>query len=264
MEFCYRHFKHSYEYRVYNYVIPVWMERHVKFLERFFNFMDSSRIPFQFKRRKSSVEAIESALMLLGRIDQMMMLDIPIVVGSKYLMSQPWATFGGKNSEGAMFHIKDFDELAGFYSRAIVDTRSFKALNIHFRNSEMLPFELSRLHHKTPYFIVALAINFACDVIKFAGPDCVDLKDFFNNDKREDINIEKWGKLRKKIMGHSGIIKEKPFDFHVGQVGDPIPLLTNTYIEEISCENICDDVNLYGFEQTEEEINAIFANLEAQ
>src|SRR4051812_22384970 len=81
-------------YETHRYYVPDALQGRIKFLRKYFRVMDRENIPKKYKRRKSSIEFAETALMILGRIDSLFQVGVSFVAGSCYLAEMPWATFG--------------------------------------------------------------------------------------------------------------------------------------------------------------------------
>lgn len=253
MDFCYKRYLNFHWYDIYECFVPSWIIPRIELLNSFFKECDKD-IPLEYKRRKSPLESIESSIMLLGRLEQMMVMDIPLVAGSRYLNDRPWATFGGTSHCNAKHHFLTFEDLCNNYHDKIVSTECVESVQILFRKFPFLPLELSQNNKKTCPYILALAILVACDILYYCGPDCPDLQDFFCNDTREKIpDIDKWKKTREKLFKNYNNVSEKPKEFHIGQIGEELQLVSNTYITEIYCDKIEDGENILESENINDE-----------
>ena len=224
-------------YEIHRYFIPHVIEKQLKFLKKYFRVADMENTPHAYKRRKSHIEFVETAVMILGRLDMLCRLGIPIVAGSAYLDKSPWAVFGKVPEINPKFSFRNFDDIANHY-RKLITKGCANAEYFHFRVIPTLPWELADVHHETPSFVVSLGICLLCDILLNCGPGCDELHDLFNNDLRikpHPIDLSGWQDLRCKIMGRHGKINNKPHGYTVGQIYEPImPLVSTTKIEEIS------------------------------
>lgn len=230
------------KYEIHRFWVPRSLDKKIKWLRKYFRVMDRDSIPRQFKRRKDSSEFCETAIMILGRLDQLFDIDVPIVAGSAYLGKQPWAIFGDAPQHEAKITFRDFEDIMHHYHNAIV-TGPADAEYFHFRVAPALVEKLSDKHRQTSHFLVSVGLCLLYDILTNCGPDCAELYDLFTNDLRvgpDSVNLEEWQDLRCKVMGRHGRIKEKPHKHKIGQIYKPhYPLISRTNIDLI---NESDDI----------------------
>lgn len=224
-------------YEVHRLWVPHNLEKHVKFLRRYFRVMDRDTTPHIYKRRKSALEYAETAVMMLARLDALCDMDIPVAAGSTYLATTPWAVFGEAPETRAKLKFRDFEDIATHYYDTIVRGGSSPEY-LHFRVAPSLLRQLSNKHKQTSHFIVSVALALLYDLVTRCGPDCEVIHDLFSNDLRETpdkANLDKWQDTRCKVMGRDGRVKSRPYRWIVGQIYDPVvPMVSSTKIELIT------------------------------
>lgn len=224
------------QYDVFRYYIPNRVESRLNTLRKWFRVLDRDRIPYQYKRRKNPIEHAETAVMILGRIDQLCTLDVPIVAGSGYISSKPWATFGEVPNAKSQLQFRDVEDISDYYHNLIVKGAS-SASYLHFRVCPNLPMELSNKHNKTVHYVVSMALLLLCDILENVGPDCEEFYDLFTNDTRvgrEHVDIFDWSRTRQTVLGKKGKTREKRVNIRLGQVYDPpVPLASRTDFIEL-------------------------------
>jgi len=220
-------------YDVFRYYIPTRADSKLNSIRKWFRVMGREHVPQQYKRRKQPIEHVETAVMILGRIDQLYSLDVPLTVGSGFLSSKPWATFGNVSSDSKI-EFKNFDSIIDHYKSQIVKGAP-SAGYFHFRIVPSLAEHLADKYNQTDHTIVSLATLFLYDLLINTGPDCEELYDLFTNDTRigpDHIDVKEWRDLRKTVFGKKGKTKDKRYNLSVGQVNEPITLVSRTDFEE--------------------------------
>lgn len=223
-------------YDIHRYYVPASLSKRLRFVKKYFRLLDRFEIPQKYKRRKSPTEYLETAVMILSRIEQLWKMDVPIIVGSGYISEISWATFGRIPDVESRFNFGNFNDLADHYYNGLVNGGVYSR-EFPFRVCPNLPWELASKYQSTPHFIISIALCLLSDILTKSGPDCPDLYDLFTNDTRvsaKGVDVEAWKRIRYKMMGKRGKIYEDRFPIALGQYYQPpISLTSSTKFEEL-------------------------------
>lgn len=225
---------HNYQYEIYEFLIPFALQNKIKFLKKWFR--NEKDVPIEFRRRKIVDEFIESGLIILSRLTEMIEKDIPLISGSRWLGKKPWAFFGDISVGKAKKIFKTKEELVSKYRSQIECGDTLMNQYFYFRVEPTIAFELAEKYQEHPNYIISLSICLLYDILINCGPDCQEIADLFCNDKRiKDVDLLEWERHRQKTMGSKGKILSKPNVCWIGQFYIPsVELKSSTKFDELS------------------------------
>jgi hypothetical protein len=194
-------------YEVHKFYLPTKIGKRVKFLRRYFEFLDNEVPKGHQKRRQSPCEFAETAMFALTRIKMLTEKGYTIIAGSQHVSPIPWAIFGPPNQRPARFYYKNIDDLAGQYHN-YMHGKMFP-IELHFRVGSGLASKLAARHAdveylSSPNYWMALGICVLFDIIHNCGPDCHEFYELFTNDYKDNpqtIDFKQWQRARCKILG---------------------------------------------------------------
>lgn len=229
-------------YNIHKYFVPIAVVNRIKFLRKYFKIMDRDDTPYRHKKRKNYVEFLETALMILARVDTFISKKIPVVAGSGDLSPLPWATFGFIHADvHPQFEFDTFGSITKHYNYLIHENSPFVSKLFAHRREPFLARNMADMYNCSSHMIVSLAICLLYDILIHCGPDCEEFYDLFTNDNRirpSEIQIPEWEKIRCKVMGSEGSVSGKKWKVNLGQYYTPkFPNETTVKFEELPENN---------------------------
>lgn len=191
------------DYKVIRYYVPQNVIHKARKVKEYFQLLDD-RVPFKFRRRKSHIEFVDTALVCLERIARVSELRSSLVAGSSHIRPIPWAIFGKSERDYCQYKFETLDHLIRFYKKSYGKTYYY--IDIHHRSSgrslKVLQ-GMSKMYGYGVTAIISVAIYLIHDLIRNIGPDCEDFFDLCSNDVRdtpETIDKRKWENSRRSIF----------------------------------------------------------------
>lgn len=196
-------------YDVHKYYLPRSIRKRVKWIKKYFRWLDSYPDDSFFKRRKHHFEFAETALMILQRIE-IISRKSSIVAGSDYVCALPWAVFG--LSERLSQHkFETIYDLMKHYSNYLHG--ECYPVDLYFRcrgnsSTEFLTRKMASRFHKQPLgsknYWMALSLALLYDILHYCGPDTHEFFELFTNDMRDSpdsIDFMQWQAFRCRLLG---------------------------------------------------------------
>lgn len=238
-------YRNGVKYYVEKYYLPASLKKRYEFLVNFFKLMDDVTIDMTFRRRKTDCEFVEYSMFVAAKIQSLLDLGMPIVLGSRYLYSKPWVTLGECEYD-SVYKFSNLKELfKEMYLKPLTLNNSIDA-EFLIRNDQSTFNKISESFNIPRSQLLYCCLNFLSDVILLCGPDCDIISDLFENDYRispDFIDLDNWSTIREIIMGPKGRILQEPFDFFIGLDGQ-IPEEKVTF-QEIAFEKLEEGLRTY-------------------
>lgn len=203
-------------YRGLKFYIPTNSRKRVKFLKKYFAFVDAEPQDPEMRRRLNYCEFAETAVTILQRIDSFLTRNHIFVAGSAKVCQIPWAIFGKTEKGWSQNKFECMVDISRFYSNFLHG--KCYPLQLHFKNIPNGLFKLADRFNKfplnNPNFWMGVALNLMYDLIHNCAPDCPEVFELFTNDYRlnsESIPDDYFEDLRCKILGiHPDPLKNLP------------------------------------------------------
>lgn len=184
------------KYDLYQYFVPSSLLPVVKFLKKYFQFLDTiCESPQIFSYRNTELEYADTAILALHQIRKAICKGQSIIAGCSKISPVPWAVFGSSSEiPNKLFrkHFYSVNSILEYYSPFICKS-PFVSLKIHrphhINNQDPLQ-EFSKTYNKGVNFILSASLLLLSDIIKHCGPECPELNCAFTNDIREETADE--------------------------------------------------------------------------
>lgn len=203
----------STRYDVYSFLVSSEILSSLRWVRKFYRILyDSKSLPYEYRRRKNSLEYMDTAATLLGRIENAYASNTVTVAGSQFLQKDDkvWSVFGKCDNLPSENYFDSFNDVIDYYANSTLGKKS--KIQVYFRCKSSVENYFQLIHKKYSInynSIASLAILLLKDIIFNCGPDVEDFYDLFTNDKRDDpgsMSIEDWENLRCKMLGRYGEI----------------------------------------------------------
>lgn len=185
--------------------IPSNSRKRIKFIKKYFAYIDYEPNENDLKRRKNWCEFSDTSALMLQRVDSFFARNHVFIAGSEKVCTIPWAIFG-KSSRWHQHIFECLVDVSRHYSNFLHG--KCYPLELHFKNRPEVVFRLAKKYKtfplNNPNFWMGVALNLTYDLIHNCAPDCAEVFELFTNDIRVgpgDVSDEAFEDLRFKILG---------------------------------------------------------------
>lgn len=197
-------------YDVYKFYLPTQIAKKVRFLRKYFKYLDDQVDDPTYKRRKHWCEFAEEAMFVLSRVSHLTEKDYCFPAGSRYVCALPWAIFGPLETQRmARNYFETIEDVGRHYHNSLHG--KCYPVDLHFRKAPELAHKIAKKFKNppmsSPNYWMAVGIALTYDIIHNCGPDCHEFFDLFTNDYRDSpdhISPSAFQELRLKILGVPG------------------------------------------------------------
>lgn len=184
----------------------------MRLARKHFRFLTEDLMPHEVSRYDGWWDFATVAIRKTIIIENNIMFDGEISIGSNYLSDQPWMILGNYAHTGiAKYKLNSFNELIEHYKKSTRDFPKVECL-IPFAGEADNLFKLSNRHYESVEDVMGMSLLLMRDLIFHSGPDSETFFDLFTNDARdnpENIDLDTWERNRCKLFGRFGCTKDR-------------------------------------------------------